>query len=47
MDQVAGAVRYAGVLAVWGGLFLVRPQLALEIMRERRPESPLPRLRAS
>ena len=29
-------VRYIWVLAVWLGLFLVRPQLALAIWRERR-----------
>jgi hypothetical protein len=28
-------LRYAGVLAVWAGLFLVRPSLAMEIWRER------------
>ena len=38
-----GALRYAGVLAVWGGLFAVRPSLALQILRERRADSPLPR----
>jgi hypothetical protein len=27
---------YAAVLAVWAGLFLVRPRLALAIWRERR-----------
>lgn len=30
-----GAVRYLGVLVVWGALFLVRPRLALAIWRER------------
>ena len=29
-------LRYAAVLLVWAGLFLVRPRLALEIWRERR-----------
>ncbi len=38
-----GALRYAGVLAVWCALFAVRPALALQILRERRADSPLPR----
>lgn len=29
-------LRYAAVLAVWTGLFLVRPRLAVAIWRERR-----------
>jgi len=29
-------MRYAAVLAVWAGLFIVRPRLALAIWRERR-----------
>jgi hypothetical protein len=29
-------LRYLGVLAVWGVLFLLRPSLALAIWRERR-----------
>jgi hypothetical protein len=33
------SLRYAGVLAVWAGLFLVRPGLAMEIWRERAPIS--------
>ena len=28
-------LRYLGVLAVWLGLFLLRPKLALSIWRER------------
>jgi hypothetical protein len=28
-------LRYLGVLAIWGALFLVRPRLALSIWRER------------
>ena len=28
-------LRYLGVLAVWLGLFMVRPRLALSIWRER------------
>ena len=28
-------LRYLGVLAVWGALFVVRPSLALAIWRER------------
>ena len=30
------ALRYAGVLAVWLGLALVRPRLALDVWRWRR-----------
>ncbi len=30
-----GGLRYLGVLAVWGVLFLLRPELALAIWRER------------
>lgn len=44
VSAVAGAVRYGGVLAVWSALFLVQPRLALQILRERRADSPLPRL---
>lgn len=29
-------LRYVAVLAVWAGLFLVRPALALSIWRDRR-----------
>jgi len=29
-------LRYAAVLAVWAGLFLLRPELALAIWKERR-----------
>ncbi len=43
-SRVVGTGRYAGVLAVWTGLLLVHPRLAMEIMRERRADSPLPRL---
>jgi hypothetical protein len=28
-------LRYLGVLAVWAGLFMVRPALAIAIWRER------------
>lgn len=35
---------YLGVLAVWGALFLVNPKLALEVFRQRRYDSPIPRL---
>lgn len=38
-----GSIRYAGVLLVWMGLFLVRPRLALQVFRERRADSPLRR----
>lgn len=41
--RAAGAVRYAGVLAVWAGLALIRPRLAMQIWRERRLDSPLRR----
>lgn len=27
--------RYLGVLCVWGGLFLIRPRLAISIWRDR------------
>ncbi len=33
---LGGRLRYAGVLAVWAVLFVVRPALAVEIWRERR-----------
>ena len=29
-------LRYVGVLTVWAGLFLHRPELAMAIWRERR-----------
>jgi hypothetical protein len=41
--RVERAVRYAGVLAVWVGLAVIRPGLALAILRERRADSPLRR----
>jgi hypothetical protein len=44
--RLAGAARYVLVLTVWAGLFLVRPRLAMEIFRERRTDSPIPRWRA-
>ena len=34
--RAAGVCATPGVLAVWAGLFLVRPRLALAIWRERR-----------
>lgn len=40
-SRVWGSIRYAGVLLVWMGLFIVRPRLALKIFRERRANSPL------
>jgi hypothetical protein len=40
-----GALRYAGVLAVWLGLLVVNPPLAWDIFRNRRADSPIPRLR--
>jgi hypothetical protein len=41
--RALGAIRYAGVLAVFGLFFLVRPREALTIFRERRWDSPLRR----
>ena len=43
--RVKAALRYAAVLAVWSGLLLIRPRLALRLFRERRADSPIPRLR--
>lgn len=40
-----GLVRYAGVLLVWLGLLAVNPPLAWDIFRNRRADSPIPRLR--
>jgi hypothetical protein len=40
---LVGAVNYAGVLLVWAGLFIVRPNLAMQVFRERRADSPIPR----
>ncbi|WP_411287278.1 hypothetical protein [Phenylobacterium sp.] len=34
--RLGGKLRYAGVVAVWGGLFVIRPRLALQILAERR-----------
>lgn len=45
LERAQGAVRYAGVLAVWLILALVRPRLAIDIFVNRRPDSPIPRLR--
>jgi hypothetical protein len=42
---LVGAVNYAGVLLVWAGLFILRPNLALRVFRERRADSPIPRFR--
>lgn len=39
-----GAFRYLAVLALWLALLLIRPRLALDIFRRRRPDSPIPRL---
>jgi hypothetical protein len=44
-SRVLGSVRYAGVLAVFGLFFLVRPREAVEIFRHRRWNSPLRRSR--
>lgn len=35
-ERAGDAVRYAGVLLVWTGLAVIRPRLALQILRERR-----------
>jgi len=40
---VLGALNYAGVLLVWGALFVVRPGLAMQVFRERRADSPIRR----
>jgi hypothetical protein len=40
-----GAVHYGGVLLVWSVLLVVRPAVALQVMRERRADSPIPRFR--
>ena len=40
---VIGSLNYASVLLVWGVLFLVRPTLAMQVLRERRADSPIPR----
>lgn len=40
---LGGALHYGGVLLVWAMLLLVRPRLALRVMRERRADSPIPR----
>lgn len=40
----SGLVRYAGVLAVWLLLLVVNPPLAWDIFRNRRADSPIPRL---
>jgi hypothetical protein len=41
--RVSDAIRYGGVLAVWLGLTVIQPRLGLEILRSRRPDSPLRR----
>jgi len=40
---VLGAISYAGVLLVWLALFVVNRDLALQVFRERRADSPIPR----
>jgi hypothetical protein len=44
-ERALDAVRYAGVLAVWALLALVRPGLAWDIFVNRRADSPIPRRR--
>jgi hypothetical protein len=39
------AGNYCGVLQVSTALLLVRPSLALRVMRDRRADSPIPRFR--
>jgi len=34
--RAAGRARRAVAYALWAGLFLIRPRLALQILRERR-----------
>lgn len=41
--RVIDAIRYGGVLAVWLGFTAIQPRLGLEILRQRRPASPLRR----
>ena len=38
-ERAGDAVRYAGVLLVWTALAVIRPRLALQILRERRTGS--------
>lgn len=45
LKRAQDAARYAGVLAVWVVLALIRPRLALDIFVNRRPDSPIPRRR--
>ncbi len=40
---VVGALNYAGVLLVWVVLFVWDPRLAMQVLRERRADSPIPR----
>ena len=40
---LVGSLNYAGVLLVWAMLFLVRPNLALQVFAERRADSPIRR----
>ena len=44
-ERRGGPIRYAGVLAVWLALAAVNPPLAWDIFKNRRPDSPIPRLR--
>lgn len=41
--RVIDAIRYGGVLGVWLGFTAIQPRLGLEILRQRRPDSPLRR----
>ena len=40
---VVGALNYVGVLAVWTALFVWDPRLAMQVLRERRADSPIRR----
>ena len=40
---VLGALNYAGVLLVWAALFVWDPRLAMQVLRERRADSPIRR----
>ena len=44
-ERRGGPIRYAGVLGVWLVLAIVNPPLAWDIFRNRRPDSPIPRLK--
>ena len=43
-ERRGGPIRYAGVLLVWLAVAVVNPPLAWDVFRNRRPDSPIPRL---